>query len=64
MAQKDEIKWNKKYQEIPSLLEEKRPSEKLVQIIKKAKGKKALDIACGAGRNSIYLAINGFDVEL
>ena len=63
MAQKDEIKWNKKYQDRPSLLEERKPSGKLIQIIKKVKGKKALDIACGAGRNSIYLAINGFDVE-
>lgn len=63
MAQKDEIKWNKKYQEIPSLLDEKKPSEKLIKILEKTKGKKALDIASGAGRNSIYLAINGFDVE-
>ena len=63
MSQKDEIKWNKKYQETPSLLKERKPSEKLIQIIKKVKGKKALDIACGAGRNSIYLAANGFEVE-
>jgi SAM-dependent methyltransferase len=27
-----------------------------------AAGKKALDIACGEGRNSIFLARNGFDV--
>ena len=62
MAQKDQIKWNKKYQDTPSLLEERKPSGKLIQIIKKVKGKKALDIACGTGRNSIYLASNGFDV--
>ena len=34
MAQKDQIKWNKKYQDTPSLLEERKPSGKLIQIIK------------------------------
>lgn len=63
MAQKDEIKWNKKYKEIPSLLQTREVSKKLMQIVQKAKGKKALDIASGAGRNSIYLASKGFDVE-
>ncbi|WP_024954479.1 class I SAM-dependent methyltransferase [Sulfurospirillum arcachonense] len=63
MAQKDKIKWNKKYKETPSLLEKKEPSKKLTQILHKVKGKKALDVASGAGRNSIYLALNGFEVE-
>ena len=63
MAKKDEIKWNKKYQETPSLLEERRPSEKLIEIIQKIKGKKALDVASGTGRNSVYLAANGFEVD-
>ena len=63
MAKKDEIKWNKKYQETPSLLEERRPSEKLIEIIQKVKGKKALDVASGTGRNSVYLAANGFEVD-
>ncbi|MBP7769740.1 MAG: methyltransferase domain-containing protein [Aliarcobacter sp.] len=63
MAQKDEIKWNKKYQEKPTLLEIKEPSFKLIKAIENIKGKKALDIASGAGRNSIYLASKGFDVE-
>lgn len=62
MALKDKIKWDKKYQEIASLLENRKPSEKLIKIIEKVKGKKALDVASGAGRNSIYLAINEFDV--
>lgn len=66
MAQKDEIKWNKKYQETPSLLERKKISSKLENIVEKieeTKNKKALDIASGAGRNSIYLANKGFKVE-
>lgn len=63
MAQKDKIKWDKKYTEISFLIEDKLPSEKLIQIEKNVKGKKALDIASGAGRNSIYLAKKGFEVE-
>lgn len=63
MALQDKIKWDKKYQETVSLLEDREPSEKLIKIIKQVKGKKALDVASGAGRNSLYLAKNGFDVE-
>jgi len=63
MSQKDKLKWDKKYQETTSLLKDREASENLKKIIEKTKGKKALDVASGAGRNSIYLAINGFDVE-
>ena len=63
MALQDKIKWDKKYQETVSLLEDREPSEKLIKIIKQVKGKKALDVASGTGRNSLYLAKNGFDVE-
>lgn len=63
MAQKDKIKWDKKYQETASLLRDREPSEKLKKIVEKTKGKKALDVASGSGRNSIYLAKNGFEVE-
>ena len=63
MSQKDKLKWDKKYQETTSLLKDREPSENLKKIVEKIKGRKALDVASGAGRNSIYLAINGFDVE-
>ena len=63
MAIKDKLKWDKKYQETPKLLKERNPSKKLAQVINKTKGKKALDIACGAGKNSIFLAKNDFEVE-
>lgn len=63
MAEKDKIKWDKKYKDSPTLLEDREPSQKLVEVLEKVKGKKALEIACGAGRNSIYLAQNGFKVE-
>lgn len=63
MAQKDKIKWNKKYKETPSLLKSREVSKKLSDILKEVKGKKALEIACGAGRNSIYLAQKGFNID-
>jgi len=63
MAQKDKEKWDKKYKENPSLLGQKKSSEKLKNIINYIKKGKALEIACGAGRNSIYLANKGFEVE-
>ncbi len=60
MSVKDKEKWNKKYQNnlIPNT------AVKLVtDNAKLATGNKALDIACGTGRNSIYLASLGFDVD-
>lgn len=63
MAEKDKIKWNKKYMETPHLLKKRDPSKKLIETIVKVKGKKVLDIACGAGKNSIYLAKKGFEIE-
>ena len=63
MAIKDKIKWNKKYQNTPSLLEERTPSKKLIKALENTVGKNALDVACGAGKNSIYLAKSGFHVH-
>ncbi len=63
MAQEDKIKWNKKYQEKPELLKKRKPSSKLVQIIDQIKGDKVLEIACGTGRNSIFLAQKGFNID-
>ncbi len=63
MANKDRIKWNEKYKNTPKLLEDREPSIKLIEAIKHTKGNKALDIACGAGKNSIYLAKNNFFID-
>ncbi|HHD78326.1 MAG TPA: methyltransferase domain-containing protein [Epsilonproteobacteria bacterium] len=60
MAQADKERWNEKYQEskIPN-----EPIKLIVDYAKLATGKQALDIACGLGRHSKYLASQGFEVD-
>lgn len=61
----DRIKWNQRYQSEESFLGE-RPSPFLTREIERIKrlapGNKALDVACGEGRNCVFLAQNGFRV--
>ena len=61
----DRAKWNQRFSSEDSYLGD-RPSPFLVQEIERVKrlapGSTALDIACGEGRNSIYLALQGFRV--
>jgi 2-polyprenyl-3-methyl-5-hydroxy-6-metoxy-1,4-benzoquinol methylase len=61
----DRIKWNARYESEDSFLGE-RPSPFLAQEIERIKalvpGSKALDIACGEGRNSLFLAQHNFSV--
>lgn len=63
MSLKDKEKWDKKYLNTPKLLEKRKPSQKLVEFSKYFSGKNALDFACGNGRNSLYLAELGFNVD-
>lgn len=63
MGLNDKIKWNKKYQNTPELLKQRKPSQKLVDIIHMVNGKRALDVACGTGRNSIFLSNKNFEVD-
>ncbi len=63
MAIEDKIKWDKKYKETSSLLKDRPHSRKLEELVNKVKGTKALEIACGTGRNSVYLAQKGFEVD-
>jgi len=58
----DRLRWNKRYQEEFDLFD-KNPSEIVMQYYKIANIGKALDIACGLGRNSIFLAEKGFIVD-
>ena len=63
--EEDRIKWNQRYQSEDSFLGE-RPSpfltREIERIIQLVPGKTALDVACGEGRNSVFLAQNGFTV--
>ena len=61
MAQEDKVRWNEKYTKKTKIPEE--PIDLVVQYTKLAPGKKALDLACGMGRHSKYLASQGFDVD-
>ncbi len=60
MAQADKEKWNKKYQNSPA---PDKPVKLITDFAKLATGTKALDVACGMGRHSKYLASIGFDVD-
>ncbi|WP_298434731.1 methyltransferase domain-containing protein [Geobacter sp.] len=61
----DKLRWNRRYLSEECLLGEK-PSRLLAERIGELKrlcpGRRALDIACGEGRNSIFLARHGFEV--
>jgi tellurite methyltransferase len=59
----DRIKWNQRFGSQPTYLGE-RPSpflaREMERILRLAPGRRALDIACGEGRNSVFLAQQGF----
>ncbi len=59
----DKQKWDAKYLKKSQLLLPRDASTNLKAYIKYTKPEYALDIACGAGRNSIFLAENGFKVD-
>ena len=61
----DRIKWNERFGSEESFLGE-RPSpflaRELERILRLVPGRRSLDVACGEGRNSIFLARHGFRV--
>ncbi|MDQ7055339.1 MAG: methyltransferase domain-containing protein [Persephonella sp.] len=59
--EKDRERWNRKYSEEEFPLKE--PSDIVVRFYNLAEKGRALDIACGTGRNAIFLAENGFTVD-
>ncbi len=63
MSEHDRKKWNKKYKEKPALLEERPPSPMVAEYALRANGRNAIDLACGNGRNTLFLANNGFHVD-
>ena len=56
MSVADKEKWDQKYIDKSRLLTPRAPSEVLVRYAFKGEGLRALDLACGAGRNALYLA--------
>lgn len=62
MSAKDRTKWNKRYRD-GAYAQGVRPSELLETWIGRIPPGRALDVACGAGRNALYLATRGFSVD-
>lgn len=60
MSLEDKQRWNEKYQ---TTLLPQNELEVVKNYAKEAQGRKALDIACGMGRNAKLLAKMGFDVD-
>ena len=63
MSIQDKEKWDSKYLKKSQLLEPRGASVNLKNYLGHCSGTKALDLACGAGRNSIFLGESGFDVD-
>ena len=61
MSQEDRIKWNERYRD-GFYSNRPHPCRLLVQWCDQFRGTRALDIACGAGRNSRFLASQGYQV--
>ena len=62
MSKQDQIKWDKKFSEKSELLKPREASAYLKKLESIGKDKTALDLACGAGRHSLYLAKQDFKV--
>jgi SAM-dependent methyltransferase len=63
MSDLDKVKWDRKYLDKPSLLKSRPPAIMLEEYIEKVEGTHAIDLACGNGRNTIFLASKGFQVD-
>jgi tellurite methyltransferase len=57
-------KWNRKYLERITIKEEEpKANTRLMNLSASLKGGKALDLACGLGGNSLFLAQSGYEVQ-
>ncbi|MDE0364779.1 MAG: class I SAM-dependent methyltransferase [Gammaproteobacteria bacterium] len=61
MSRADREKWDQRYR-AGAFAERTHPSALLEDWIDRLPGGRALDLACGAGRNSLFLARRGFEV--
>jgi tellurite methyltransferase len=62
MSESDREKWNKRFRE-GAYLERKHPSAIVADWAPRLPVGRALDVACGAGRNSVFLAARGWTVD-
>ena len=62
MSDTDRTRWNERY-EAGEYADRTYPSELLAAWIDRLPRGRALDIACGRGRNAIFLAANGYAVD-
>jgi SAM-dependent methyltransferase len=62
MSDADRVRWDERYRE-GAYQDRTQPSAFLEQQVETLPGGLALDLACGAGRNAIYLASLGYQVE-
>jgi len=62
MARSDRIKWNERYRK-GAYAERTHPSALLAEWIDRIPRGRALDVACGAGRNALFLAGHDFEVD-
>jgi SAM-dependent methyltransferase len=63
MAEQDRRKWNEKYARDETLLRRETPARFVEAYWHFAGGGRAVDLACGGGRNALYLAKKGFAVD-
>jgi SAM-dependent methyltransferase len=56
----DKTRWNNKHLNVPMPMN---ASEIVIKYVKKTASKRALDIACGVGRNTHYLAKLGYEID-
>jgi len=63
MSRSDYEKWTQKYKAKPQLLESRAASALLTTYALRGEGKRALDLACGAGRNTLALAKAHYEVD-
>lgn len=61
MAEADRDKWNERHRE--GYAAQGQPSAVLEQWIDRIPRGRALDLACGSGRNALFLAAHGFEVD-
>lgn len=56
----DRDRWNPRYREGEPPQD---PTEVVRRFFRLSRGPRALDLACGAGRNAVFLAAQGFEVD-